>query len=134
LIRQYTDTLEGQIRQHLVIKTRRKAHLFYILAGDSIVKDTGIVCNGISYIPEFSGKKNLMKTHGKLNFLSYWLTSGTDSLHIQYKVVHPDWEIFEIKYDLPGHPGFPSKPRAENQMPIPFVINDATIIKVKKPL
>lgn len=46
----------------------------------------------------------------------------------------PEILINEISYDLLQHPKFNIKPRDEQMMPMPFVINDAIITTQLLPL
>lgn len=64
--------------------------------------------------------------------LSFYRTSTDEILEIEFKVDGNqaiDIDVLEAKYDLFTNPQFNISPRTEVMMPMPFVLNDATIIK-----
>ncbi|HEY9169798.1 MAG TPA: M28 family peptidase [Lutibacter sp.] len=64
--------------------------------------------------------------------LSFYRTSKDEILEIEFKVDGNqviDIDVLEAKYDLFTNPQFNISPRTEVMMPMPFVLNDATIIK-----
>ncbi len=124
------DTVRNNPVYHLTLRTRRNANLFYLVTAYP-VQPVSVTCNGIPYHPGEKSKTSL--TTGKVtNFLSYWLTPGSGSLHIEYRTENNEpayWELYEIKFDLHDNPEFDIHPRNDKQMPMPFVINDATVLK-----
>ncbi|MBG7631091.1 MAG: hypothetical protein IZT56_11765, partial [Bacteroidetes bacterium] len=81
--------------------------------------------------------KNKLKSEYVLNvnygtIMRYFRTSEDEIIEMEIVVDKNqkfDFDVFEIKYDLFTNPEFEIKPRSENMMPTPFIINDATVIK-----
>jgi len=66
--------------------------------------------------------------------LSYYLTEENENIDIEFEVditQNIDFDIYEAKYDLFTNPHFNIEPRTKKMMPMPFVLNDATVIKTK---
>jgi len=64
--------------------------------------------------------------------MSYYITKENEIIHIEFVVAKNqklDIDVLEAKYDLFTNPEFNTTPRTEIMMPMPFVLNDATIIK-----
>ncbi len=64
--------------------------------------------------------------------LSYYRTSKDEKIILQLVADRSqkfDLDILEIKYDLFTNNAFNIKPRTSEMMPMPFVLNDATVIK-----
>ncbi len=64
--------------------------------------------------------------------MSFFRTFEDEIVEIEFIVENNlklDFDILEIKYDLFENAEFEIKPRSEKMMPMPFVLNDATIIK-----
>ncbi|UMB52901.1 M28 family peptidase [Lutibacter sp. A64] len=64
--------------------------------------------------------------------LSYYRTSENEIIDLELVVSENqqlEFDIFESKYDLLTNPLFKIEPRPSTMMPMPFVLNDATIIK-----
>lgn len=68
----------------------------------------------------------------KGTILSYFITDKNEVIDLEF-VVEPnqkfDLDVMEIKFDLLTNQHFQMQPRSEIMMPMPFVLNDATIIK-----
>ncbi|MDP3314152.1 M28 family peptidase [Lutibacter sp.] len=68
----------------------------------------------------------------KGSVMSYYLTSPTEIIDLEFMVDANqkfDLDILEAKFDLFSNPAFKITPRSEIMMPMPFVLNDATVIK-----
>ena len=68
----------------------------------------------------------------KGTIMSYYRTNKNDIIDIEILVDKNqiiDIDILEAKFDLFTNPVFNSKPRSEIMMPMPFVLNDASVIK-----
>ncbi len=68
----------------------------------------------------------------KGTIMSYYITKENEIIHIEFVVAKNqklDIDVLEAKYDLFTNPEFNTTPRTEIMMPMPFVLNDATIIK-----
>ena len=64
--------------------------------------------------------------------MSYYLTTENERIEIEFTVDENqqfDIDILEAKYDLFTNSEFKITPRSEIMMPMPFVLNDATVIK-----
>ena len=78
-----------------------------------------------------SGSKYVF-TVEKGTIMNFYRTSKEEFLEIEFTVDKNqvmDIDILEAKYDLFTNPQFKIKPRTEIMMPMPFVLNDATVIK-----
>ncbi|MDX1830062.1 MAG: M20/M25/M40 family metallo-hydrolase [Lutibacter sp.] len=68
----------------------------------------------------------------KGTILTYYRTSKDEKIILEMvgdKDQKLDMDMLEIKYDLFTNPLFTIKPRTNKMMPMPFVLNDATVIK-----
>ena len=66
------------------------------------------------------------------SILSYYRTETDEIIDLEFVVdanQKLDIDIFESKYDLFTNPLFTIVPRANTMLPMPFVLNDATVIK-----
>ena len=66
------------------------------------------------------------------SILSYYRTETDEIIDLEFVVdanQKLDIDIFESKYDLFTNPLFAIAPRASSMLPMPFVLNDATVIK-----
>lgn len=64
--------------------------------------------------------------------MSYFRTFEDEIVEIEFLVennMNFNFDMFEIKYDLFENAEFEIKPRSKKMMPMPFVLNDATVIK-----
>ena len=64
--------------------------------------------------------------------MSYFITQEKEPITISFSVAKDQplsFEIYEIKFDLLTNDMFTIAPRKDYMMPMPFVINDATILK-----
>ena len=64
--------------------------------------------------------------------MSYFRTYESEPIDIEFVVDNQqilNFDVLEIKFDLFSNPQFKIEPRSEIMMPMPFVLNDATIIK-----
>jgi phosphoribosyl-dephospho-CoA transferase len=68
----------------------------------------------------------------KGTIMNFYRTSKDEILEIEFMVDKNqvmDIDVLEAKYDLFTNPQFKITPRTEMMMPMPFVLNDATVIK-----
>lgn len=75
----------------------------------------------------------LVLSVAKGTVMSYFRTSEDEVVDLEIVVPKDqefDFDIFESKYDLFSNDLFTIKPRLETMMPMPFVLNDATVIKI----
>lgn len=64
--------------------------------------------------------------------MSYFLTQEHELIELEFLVAKQqkfDMDVLEIKFDLLSNPFIKMKQRSEVMMPMPFVLNDATVIK-----
>lgn len=64
--------------------------------------------------------------------ISYYMTEENEIIGLEFVVALNqkfDIDVLEAKYDLFTNPQFTISPRSEIMMPMPFVLNDATVIK-----
>ncbi len=64
--------------------------------------------------------------------MSYFRTDESEPIDIEFVVDKEqilNFDVLEIKFDLFSNPQFKIEPRSEIMMPMPFVLNDATILK-----
>lgn len=77
-------------------------------------------------------KNPFVLTIEKGTVLSYYLTEKNELIDIEMvvdKAQEFDLDIMEAKYDLFTNSQFKIEPRTQVMMPMPFVLNDATVIK-----
>ena len=77
-------------------------------------------------------KSNYLFSIEKGTVLSYYRTSEDEIIDIEFEVDQDqkfDLDILEVKFDLFTNSEFTITPRSEIMMPMPFVLNDATVIK-----
>ena len=66
------------------------------------------------------------------SILSYYRTDAGEIIDLEFVVEanqQLDIDILESKYDLFTNPLFKIQPRSKTMLPMPFVLNDATVIK-----
>jgi hypothetical protein len=131
--KQLNDTLfSDKTRYDYLIKPQRNTNVLYITAKSNL-DFYSMSING-EYVDkkEADNEYVLQTTNDDLKVVSYYLAQGVDSLRITMELPKnqiPKFNLFEISFDLLDNPSFNIKPRNEDMMPTPFVINDAIIIK-----
>jgi len=108
---------------HLKIKTNRKAKRFD-LRSDQLDDLRDVVINGrkVDYEVGKNGNRVLL----------YLLGNPSDSLQMDFKAsIKPEFELIESSYDLYDNPFIKVGRRDQNMMPMPFVLNDAIIVRTK---
>ena len=128
IIRKTVDDSTATNRKiwHYFIKPARKTHMLYIEARNAFSCDE-IIING-----ETLFRENLKHFDKNQKIIAYYLTAEADSLHIDLKLPREQqarFTLYDIAFDLLENPSFNVKPRKSDMMPMPFVINDATIVK-----
>lgn len=79
-----------------------------------------------------TNEKYVVNTENRKQILSYFFTQPNESINLEFtleKGEMPDITIYEASYDLFTNPNFNYKPRTKIMMPMPFVLNDAIVIK-----
>jgi len=125
-----SDTLivEGR-KVHLRIESPRNANKVEVLT-KTPVQFKSFMVNGES----LERVKNIKYVFSVENgtIMNFYRTSKGEIIDIEFLVDKNqamDLDILESKYDLFTNPQFKIAPRTELMMPMPFVLNDATVIK-----
>jgi hypothetical protein len=125
-----TDTIVENDRQILLqILSVRNANKIELLTNIPVKFKSFIVNN--EALKNKSESNNVLSVN-KGTIMSYFRTSEEEMVNVQFTVAkdqHFDLEVLEIKYDLLTNTEFEIEPRTELMMPMPFVLNDATVIK-----
>jgi hypothetical protein len=124
------DTIIGGNRMvNLTIESLRNANRIELLSNIPIQFKLFKV-NGEAIKSNANNKYVFSVENGTI--MSYFLTSEDEILNLEFTVDKNqkfDIDILEAKWDLFTNPLFNIKPRANDMMPTPFVLNDATVIK-----
>ncbi|MBL4939825.1 MAG: M28 family peptidase [Lutibacter sp.] len=130
IIQLVLDTIINNNRKiHLHIVSVRNAHKIEVLSKMPI-KFKSIKVNGEGVKNKSASDYVLSIHHGTI--LSYFITEENEAIDLEFivdKNQQFDIDILEAKYDLFTNPQFKSTPRSSIMMPMPFVLNDASIIK-----
>ena len=125
------DTIINDFRTiDFSIIPQRHVNRIELLAENDISFNTFNI-NGVQ-LDKREGKDYVFHTKNKKQILTYYMTEKDSVLNITFstpKKETPKLIIYEVAYDLFNNPKFEIEPRSEIMMPMPFVINDATIIK-----
>lgn len=133
-----TDTiLEDERKIHLKITPQRKSNRLELLS-NNVLHFKSFNMNGEN-LELTKGEDFLFTTEKSKHILSYYFTREHETLDIIFSIAKeeiPDLEFYEASYNLFEHKlikeitkGF--KPRNAIMMPMPFVLNDAIVIKKK---
>ncbi len=132
------DTIAGDERIiNFKITPKRKVNRIEIRS-ENILHFSAFAMNGESLNLK-KGEDYIFSTEKSKFVLSYYFTKNYGSLEIKFTIPkdeNPSLEIFEASYDLFTNPLIKSltgkiNPRSEVMMPMPFVLNDAVVIKKK---
>ncbi|MDO9275747.1 MAG: M28 family peptidase [Lutibacter sp.] len=130
LISIVSDTIMGTDRKlTLRIESPRNADKIELLAKTPIQFKSFMV-NGESLESDKNSKYVFSVEKGTI--MNFYRTSKDEILEIEFVVDKNqvmDIDILEAKYDLFTNPQFKITPRTDIMMPMPFVLNEATIIK-----
>jgi hypothetical protein len=121
----------------ITIKPKRRINRIEIASNNNI-SFTSFVVNGI-HLPKKNNEAFVFKTNANSKqVLSYFITEPNEKLNIRFSVPIDQklgFTVYESSYDLLKSPIFNMqplyqiKPRSETMIPMPFVINDAIIVK-----
>ncbi len=126
------DTVvDGDRIINLTISPQRRVNRVELISNNPIAFKTFMV-NGIS-LKKADDEEYVfsLRKSGK-TVLNYYITSIEEKIAIEFtikKEENPSFYIYETSYDLLESMHFNFKPRSENMMPTPFVINDAIVVK-----
>ncbi len=125
------DTIANDLRFiDFSIKPQRKANRIELIANSNFILKVLSVNN--FKLENKKDKDFVYNTKNYNKILSYYLTPKDSILNIQLSIPKEDTPkitLYEVGYDLLDNPNFEIAPRSEIMMPMPFVINDAIIIK-----
>ena len=125
------DTIINNLRTiNFSIKPQRNVNRIELLAENAITFKTFMI-NGVD-LDKRKNKDYVFNTENYKQLLTYYLTEKDSILTIDFSIPEnemPELIIYEVAYDLLENANFSITPRSEIMMPMPFVINDATIIK-----
>lgn len=126
------DTIIDNFRNvSLVLQSNRASNKFEIVSQDAI-KLRKFMVNGIVFKNNENSIYPISMPSGTL--LTYFLTESNEQVKIDLvcdKNESFNMDIYDVKYDLLSNKNFSITPREKNMMPMPFVLNDATVIKSK---
>jgi len=129
LIEIVQDTVIGNFRNvNLKITPQRDINRIELLALENLSFKTFTV-NGET-VRKQNHAEFVFKTKGQI--LSYYFSTMDTHLTILFSIPkeqNPSFVIYETSYDLYESMAFDIEPRTETMMPMPFVINDAIIVK-----
>ena len=124
------DTIVGNERLlTLQIESLRNANRIEVLAKTPITFSTFTV-NRESFTREPDIKANFYVEKGTV--MSYFFTEENEVVEINFSINKKQkiaFDVIEAKYDLFSNSQFSINPRLNYMMPMPFVLNDATVIK-----
>lgn len=130
LIQVISDTILQNDRYiHLEIKSQRAANRIELISNRPIhLKQFNI--NGVDMKKEAQDTYVLQKKRGSI--LSYYLTSPDEIISLKMSLSKNEvlnLDVLEASFDLLSNPQFSIKERAPHMMPMPFVLNDAIVLK-----
>jgi hypothetical protein len=132
LIKVGLDSVTGNSRAiRLTLKSNRNADKFELMTKIPI-RFKSFIINGIQ--AKSRPNDNYVFSLKSGSIMSYFITEENEVVDIKFELDKDqslDLELYESKYDLLTNDQFQSKSRESHMMPMPFVINDATIIKTK---
>ncbi len=124
-----SDTIINDRRKvQLTIESKRNANRIELLSKSKIPFYT-FGANG-AYA---KSKSNISYLSSAGSVLTYFLTEPNEKLVIDFSVPKKEklsFTILEAKYDLFTNPIFNITPRTNEMIPTPFVLNDASVVKV----
>jgi hypothetical protein len=130
LISIVSDTIIGVDRKlNLRIESPRNANKIELLTKTPI-QFKAFMVNKEPVKNDRNGKYVFSVVKGTI--MNFYRTSKKEIVDIEFTVdknQELDIDILEAKYDLFTNPQFKITPRTEVMMPMPFVLNDATVIK-----
>jgi len=125
------DTIIGSNREiRLQITSNRNANKLELLA-KSPIKFKQFSINGEN-LKLKNVDDNFVFEVEKGTVLSYFITSENELINLEFIVDEKqkfDIDILESKFDLFSNSQIKIQPRTESMLPMPFVLNDATVIK-----
>jgi len=146
------------IQLHTKTQIRNFKKPLISIVSDTIVNDTRKVC--LSLVTQRNANKFEILTHTPIKFKSfkvndealkneptngyvlniskgtimgYYITKESELIDLEFIVAKDqkfDIDVLEVKYDLFTNSQFNFKPRSKSMIPTPFVLNDATVIKM----
>ncbi|RLD80209.1 MAG: hypothetical protein DRJ07_10735, partial [Bacteroidetes bacterium] len=130
------DSIMDSVRKiHMKISPQRRVNKLELISRNSL-HFKGFAING-EILSQKDNEKYIFTTEKRKHVLTYYFTKNTEVLDVKMilpKDENPVFEIWEISYDMYKNQkikGLKSEidPRSELMMPMPFVLNDAVVIK-----
>jgi len=129
LIRIDSSQLQGdEMCFELFIQSRRQANR-WVLFSNKPLKVSKWSINGKSYLAGMNDEHTL---NGIL--LNHFIADPDEILQLEWTGHRGDlsaMSLLEIKHDLLDNPNFSVTHRPDHMMPAPFVVNDATMVRLK---
>jgi len=127
------DSIVGKYRYlKIKISPQRKVNRYDIFAADKMIFHN-LKANGAIAL----GQKGSLYLRKNRKILSYYVVDN-EPLEIQFSIPAKtplDMELMESSFDLMDNPAYRMEKRKSWMMPMPFVLNDAVVIKKKiKPI
>lgn len=133
LINRILDSVPNtENKYHFVITPQRSVYRMEFIANTNL-HFLSFSINGQAFRAK-TNEKYVINTENRKQILGYFFAQANDSLSLEFtleKGETPDITIYEASNDLFTNPNFKIKPRTEIMMPMPFVLNDAIVIKKK---
>jgi len=138
IIEVFLDTIIGENRMiNMKITPQRTANRIELLC-DTVLHFSSFTINGES-LSATNGEDYILDTEKRKHLLSYYFTENSKSLDLKFTILKdekPTFEIYEASYDIFTNPLINSltgklNSRSEIMMSMPFILNDAVIIKKK---
>ncbi|MBL4746055.1 MAG: M28 family peptidase [Flavobacteriaceae bacterium] len=130
IIKVVLDTIINKDRWvHLAIKSQRNANRMDLITNSPLKLKTFHI-NGVAMKERIQSEYVLKKAKGAI--LSYYLTNTDEIIHLKMSMSKNqslNLDLLEASFDLLSNPQFEITPRATYMMPMPFVLNDAIVLK-----
>ncbi|TRZ46416.1 M28 family peptidase [Robertkochia solimangrovi] len=117
------DTIIGEVRTlELCVIPHRNVNRLEVITDSKNI--SACTVNGVRYNADY------LKFRGSRLFTHFISDNATTTIEISFpSSEHPELQFYEASFDLLTNPLFTVPPRPENTIPMPFVLNDAIILK-----
>ena len=115
---------------HFIITPQRTVNRIELIANTNL-HFISFSLNGLAFTKQIEDAY-VIDTEKRKHLLSYYFTQPNESLTLEFALKDgekPDITLYEASYDLFTNPNFNITPRTDIMMPMPFVLNDAIVIK-----
>jgi len=120
--------INGQRRIKMIVDSDRKVERWEVFADDKFQFEKAII-NG-AVVPTNADGIPFSKRRGN-RIISYYVTNNAPLvLELTFDVAQsPEFDVYAASFDLLDQPQLKVSPRPEATMPMPFVMNDAVVVK-----